>query len=97
MLILQIEHRIFDFDMWKRAFDGDPLDRKGSGVRRHRIARPIDNPNYVVLDLGFDSVSEAEAFLEGLHEKVWRSREASPALASPPQTRIVEELEVDEY
>ncbi len=97
MPILQLEHQVTDFDMWKQAFDRDPLNRKESGVRRHHIARPVDDPSYIVLDLEFGSVAEAEAFLTALHEKVWRSREASPALGGTPQTRILESVESEEY
>lgn len=43
---VQLEHAITNFDTWKAAFDRDPLDRKGSGVRRHRVLRPVDDPNY---------------------------------------------------
>jgi hypothetical protein len=50
-------------------------------VRRHRIFQSADDPNYVVLDLEFESESEAEAYLGWLRREVWSSREASPALA----------------
>ncbi len=46
MVILQIEHPVPSFDAWKKAFDSDPVNRKQSGVRRYRVLRPIDNPNY---------------------------------------------------
>jgi hypothetical protein len=51
MHILRIEHQIRDFNSWKAAFDKDPIGRQQSGVRGHRILRPIDDPNYVMLDL----------------------------------------------
>lgn len=97
MHILRIEHQIRDFDSWKAAFDSDPVGRQQSGVRRHRVLRPIDDPNYVMIDLDFDSSSEAEAFLAALRRNVWSSREATPALRGEPQTRIVEAVEVKEY
>ena len=97
MTILHIEHPVSDFGTWKRAFDRDPLDRKGSGVLRHRIARPVGDPNYVALELEFGGTEEAEAFLAALHERVWRSREASPALGGTPQTHIYELVESEEF
>lgn len=51
MIILQIEHPVPSFEEWKRAFDSDPVDRQRSGVRRYRILRPVDDPNFVVIDL----------------------------------------------
>lgn len=97
MHILQIEHPIRDFDTWKGAFDRFSDRRQRSGVRRHQILRPTDDPNYVIIELGFGSPSEAEAFLAWLRRDVWPSREAAPALAGEPQARIVEAVEVKEY
>jgi hypothetical protein len=61
MHVLQIEHPIRDFDTWKTAFDRFSDKRQQSGVRRHQIFQPADDPNYVVLDLEFERESEAEA------------------------------------
>jgi heme-degrading monooxygenase HmoA len=97
MHLLQIEHPISDFDTWKGVFDSFADFRQQSGVRRHRVLQPTDDPNYVMIDLEFDSAGEAEAFLAALHRDVWSSREASPALVGGPQTRIVEVVEAKEY
>ena len=53
MFTLQIEHSIKDFDMWKAAFDRDPVNRAASGVVSHRIGRPVDDTHYVVVELDF--------------------------------------------
>jgi hypothetical protein len=96
MPTLQIEHAISDFDVWKRAFEADPVRREESGVRRYRVYRPLDDPRYVEIDLDFDSLAEAEAFRTAL-EGLWRSGRAAPALAGMPQARIVEEVLSEEY
>ena len=49
-----LEHPISDYASWKGAFDRDPIDREGSGVRAYRILRPIDRPDYIAVDLEFD-------------------------------------------
>jgi hypothetical protein len=92
MPTLQFEHPIKDFQMWKAAFDRDPINRRGLGVRRHRVFRPVDNPNYVVGELEFDNAADARACAEALHE-LWKSRQAAPALLGTPQLRIVETIE----
>ena len=97
MHVLQIEHPIRDFDTWKGAFDRFSDKRRRSSVRRHRVLRPIDDPNYVVIELGFDGPGEAESFLAWLRREVWSSQEAAPALMGEPQTRIVEAVDVKEY
>ncbi len=94
---LRIEHHVRDFDSWKVAFDKDPIGRKQSGVRRHRVLQPTDDLNYVMIDLEFDLAGQAGAFLAALQSDVWPSWEASPALVGGPQTRIVEVVEAKEY
>jgi hypothetical protein len=96
MPILQVEHAISDFETWKKAFDADPVRREESGVRHYRILRPVDDPNYVKLDLEFDSLGEAEAFRVAL-SKLWGSGRAAPALAGAPQASIVEEVHSETY
>jgi hypothetical protein len=96
MPVVQLEHAVKDFAMWKAAFDRDPIDRRKLGVRRHRILRPIDDPNYVVVELDFDTTDQAEACRAAL-DRLWASRADAPALLGTPQTRIVEPIEDHGY
>ena len=68
MHIVRIEHPVPDYDAWKEAFDSDPIGREPSGVRRYRILQPTGDPNYIMIDLEFDSASEAEAVHSALRE-----------------------------
>ncbi|MBK7871270.1 MAG: hypothetical protein IPJ74_11630 [Saprospiraceae bacterium] len=61
MITLRIEHKIANYDGWKKAFDNDPINRKKSGVLGYRIYRPIDDTNFVLIDLDFDSLDHAQA------------------------------------
>jgi hypothetical protein len=63
-------------------------------VRRYRVLRAIDNPNYVMLDLEFDGSSEAEAFLAVMRE-LWHRIEGR--IIQSPRAWIVEALESNEY
>ncbi|MGM9473677.1 hypothetical protein ACS5PJ_16945 [Pseudarthrobacter sp. YS3] len=90
MFTLRIEHGIKDFGLWKQAFDRDPVDRAASGVVGHRISRPVDDSHYVVVELDFNELREAEQLLANLKAKVWNSPAVSPALHGAPQTRILE-------
>ena len=94
MHILQIEHAVPDFDAWKKAFDSDPVGREQGGVRRYRVLRPIDNPNYVIVDLEFDNSAKAEAFRAALRE-LWSRVEGR--VAESPRARIIEAVEEKEY
>lgn len=68
MPTLRIEHPVADFDAWKQAFDNDPLDRQASGVRRYRVLRALNDPDYVMVDLEFDDAAAAEAMHSALQE-----------------------------
>ena len=94
MYMLRIEHPVPDFDRWKQAFDSDPVGREKSGVRRYQILRPINDPNYAIIDLEFDTASEAEALLAAMRA-VWQRVEGT--IMVNPQARIVEMLEHKEY
>ncbi len=94
MYILRIEHPVLDFDGWKKAFDSDPAGREKSGVRRYQISRPIDDLNYVMIDLEFDTVSQAEGLLAAMRV-VWSRVEGT--IMMNPKARIVESVETKEY
>jgi hypothetical protein len=91
MYILRIEHLVANFDGWKQAFDADPVGRKESGVRSYQIMRPVDNPNYVMVDLLFETLKEAEALLAAL--RVLWGRVKGTVLPQEPVTRIIEQVE----
>jgi hypothetical protein len=93
MPTLRIEHAVPDFNGWKRAFDSDPADRKGSGVRRYRVLRSVDDPNYVMIDLEFDSLEDAEGLLAKMR-RVW-SGDGQKVMRNP-QARIVDTVETTE-
>jgi len=101
MCTLKIEHAIRDFQTWQAAFRRDPVGRQRAGVRRYRVCRPADDPNYVIIDLDFDEVAQAQSFLQAL-QKVWSRPDLSPGLsrdssATAPRTRIVEQVDSQEY
>jgi hypothetical protein len=94
MYMLRIEHPVPSYEGWKKVFDSDPVDRVRSGVRRYQVSRPIDNPNYVLIDLEFDTASQAEALLTAIRA-VWNRVEGT--LIMSPQVKITEVLETKAY
>ena len=92
MYVLRVEHPVPDFDAWKEAFDSDPIGRERSGVRRYRILKPVDDSNYVMIDLEFESAREAEAVSSALRE-LWKRVDVMHS----PRARIVEAVETGEY
>lgn len=90
MTTLRIEHAITDYQLWKKAFDGFAGARAEAGVRSCAIRLPVDDPNYLMLDLEFDTAGVAEAFAGFLAEHVWSAPASSPGLAGAPRTRILD-------
>jgi len=90
MPTLRIQHSVPNFEGWKRAFDSDPMDRKGSGVRRYHLHRSVADPNLVMIDLELDTVAEADRLLEKLRH-LW----AGPggAVMRNPEAWVVETVE----
>jgi hypothetical protein len=96
MPIVQIEHPVRDYASWKAAFDRDPVHREASGVRRYRVYRPVDDKDYIAVDLEFDDLPRAEAFRVAL-EDLWRSPQAAATLGGQPRARVVETVEDKAY
>jgi hypothetical protein len=90
MPTLHIEHAISDFDVWQQAFKRFDSARQQAGVRSHQVRRPVDDAQYVVIDLDFATVEQAERFRDFLQEKVWSSSASSPALIGPPEAKILQ-------
>ncbi len=90
MYTLSIEHAVPDYENWKRAFDSDPVGREKMKVRRYQILRPLDNPNYVMINLEFDTADDAEALLAAMRA-VWARVEG--IIVTSPKAQIVEVVE----
>lgn len=90
MIVLQIEHSVPDYDVWKKVFDSDPMGRKQSGVIQYKIFRQTDNPNYVVVELQMNSLEEAKNLLARL-QQLWKQIEGT--VITGPKGRIIEMVE----
>ena len=93
MPVVRIEHAVPSFERWKEAFESDPADRKGSGVRRFRVLRLHDDPNYLFIDLEFDTIDDAEAFVQVM-QRIWGG--PGKAVMQNPVARIAEVVETKE-
>jgi len=89
MITLHIEHPIHDLRTWLTAFGGFAEAREKAGVRSCRIYQPVADDTYILVDLDFDTVEQAERFRQFLEDNVWSSPTASPGLAGSPQARVL--------
>ena len=90
MVMVRIEHMVPDFEKWKKAFDNDPADRRGSGVRRYQVLRLQDNPNFVMIDLEFDDQGQATAFLNVM-QRIWSA--GGKTVMQDPVARVAQLVE----
>jgi hypothetical protein len=93
MILLHIEHPVVHFDNWKASFDGYTELRQKTGVRRYHVSRAIDNPNFVMIDLEFDHLGQAEALLAAV-QQVWER--VGGTMIHNPQWRLSEVVETRE-
>jgi hypothetical protein len=94
MLTVQIEHRIRDYDSWRAAFDRDPAGRQRSGVRSYRVFKPVADEHYVIIELDFDELERAEAFVNTMRG-IWKQVEGT--VMTGPQVRILDCIEQHNY
>ncbi|HTE32519.1 MAG TPA: hypothetical protein VK666_19195 [Chryseolinea sp.] len=87
MITLRIEHKISNYEGWKKAFDSDPINRKKAGVKQYRIYRPTDDPDFVIIELDFENLEGAEGTRKAL-QTMWTQVEGS--LIFGPQIRVME-------
>src|SRR5215469_17063125 len=92
--ILRIQHPVPSYDQWKIAFDAEPVGRERMGVRRYKVLRQVDHPNYVMIDLEFDSRREAEGLLAAMRA-IWS--QSGHDVSANQQARIAEAVEQREY
>ena len=94
MPTLQIEHEVPSYEGWKKVFDSDPIDRKGSGVKRYRIYKLLNEPKTIVIvELDFDDMEHLESALQAL-QNLWNKVQGTVMMG--PKTRIIEMIESKE-
>lgn len=92
MASLHIEHPVTDLATWTTAYARFAEMRRTSGVTAESVRHPPDDPNFVVIDLEFDTAEQATAFLDLLRTRVWGVPANSPALVGTPQARVLQRL-----
>jgi hypothetical protein len=92
VVMLAVQHRVQDYNVWKKVFDSVP-PREG-GAKFHRINRMVGDPNMILVVAGFESAEKAEAFGRdsGLGEAMTRS-----GVVGEPRIEMYEELESIQY
>jgi hypothetical protein len=89
MTSLHIEHPVNDLEPWLATFRSFDDFRAQGGVTAVQVRHGVDNPNYIAVDLEFESVEQARAFLAQLETQIWPN---APHFDGIPTTRILETI-----
>lgn len=89
MPTLHIVHAISDLATWRGAFDPLREVRVQAGVVREVVRQPVDDPQRIVVDLDFDTLDHARAFLDFLETHIWSTPANAPALVGSPDAVIL--------
>ncbi len=91
MFILQIEHKVPNYEGWKMAFDSDPVNRKKLGVIRYQVCRQQEDADNVIIDLYFDRMQDLQNMLEAL-KNLWKDVDGT--VMTNAKTRILNIKEI---
>ncbi|MGY3379466.1 cyclase [Arthrobacter sp. H-02-3] len=61
MALLAIQHRVADYDTWRKVYDSAADMQKSAGVTSESVHRMADDPDTVLVLHYFDSVEKARA------------------------------------
>jgi quinol monooxygenase YgiN len=70
MAYLFVKHKVKEFDSWKKVYDEHKEFRKESGELNNHVFRNTNDPNEIMMQFEWDSISNARKFTEseGLKE-----------------------------
>lgn len=89
MTSLHIEHSVHDLESWLETFRSFDDFRAQGGVTAVQVRHAVGDPNYIAVDLEFDTVEQARAFLGQLERQIWPN---SQHFEGAPTTRILETI-----
>lgn len=84
-----MEHSVNDLQPWLETFRSFDDFRAQGGVTAVQVRHGVEDPNYIAVDLEFDTVEKARAFLGQLETRIWLN---NPHFEGTPTTRILETI-----
>lgn len=85
-----IRHEIADFDAWKSVFDEHASTRAEYGSQGYHLFRDAERPNDLVMLFEWDSMANAESFLE---ESDVEEKMGEGGVVGEPEIVFLEEIE----
>lgn len=67
MIYLYVRHAVVDYARWKEGFDKHLAARQAGGATREAsVLRNVDDPNEIILVLGWCNLAEARSFSQSV-------------------------------
>lgn len=85
-----VNHRVKDYDAWKRAFDQHADARRAAGIVSHHINRDVDDPNLLSIYLAGTDRAKLEAFFASEDLKATM---ANAGVEGPPTITLMTPVE----
>ncbi len=86
MVFYAINHKVNDFNVWKKVYDEFETTRKKFGVKEHYALQSVEDLNHVMV-IG---EGEQEAVKNFLNSEELKNGMAGAGVASPPEVFIGE-------
>lgn len=64
MTVLAVRQAVSDYTTWKAGYDDHGASRKEHGAIRDQVLQSADDPNDVLVLIEFDSLADAQAFVD---------------------------------
>lgn len=64
MAITFVQHRVADYDAWRKVYDGVADLQRAGGVTEEAVYRGAEDPNSVLVMHRFGSADEARSFFQ---------------------------------
>jgi heme-degrading monooxygenase HmoA len=88
MVYIHVRHRVEDYARWREGFDRHiPAREAGGATDEVLILRDVDDPNEIVVIVGWRDLAQARAFAQSasLKEAMQKS-----GVAGPPEVRFLQ-------
>lgn len=90
MVDILIKHTVEDYDAWKPGFDDHDSTREEYGQLGYELYRVSDDPNAIVIMMEWDSVENAQRFLE---ESDVKEKMAELGVIGEPEIYFLDSIE----
>jgi hypothetical protein len=87
---VMISHEVKDYDVWKKGFDGDEVNRTKAGFKMVALYRSVQNPNIIT---GVLEAPSAEAVQQFLNNPELKAGMEKAGVISAPDIKILNKVQ----